>query len=216
VGVKVEKIVLYHGSERIVEKPEFLRGVANNDFGVGFYATKEEEIAKEWACGDGDDGYVNIYSISLDGLRVFDITKEKNSSLVWLARLLKNRRLRIGDAKQRTARDFIVENYLPDLSSYDVIVGTRGDDSYFSFARAFLDGEISLGQIDKMLATDKLSLQYALVSDKAIKSLRFSDVLVEDGSDCYYKRKARDKSLRESVTSFVEKSPKYISDIMER
>jgi len=212
----VEKLVLYHGSERIVERPEFMKGVAHNDFGAGFYATKEEAIAKEWACGDGNDGYVNIYSISLEGLKVFDITKEKNASLVWLALLLKNRRLRIGSAKQKTARDFVVENYLPDVRAYDIIVGYRGDDSYFSFARAFLDGEISFGQLDKMLTLDKLCLQYALVSDKAVKSLRFSDVLVEDGSDCYYKRKERDSKLREEVLSFVEKSPKYISDIMER
>ena len=212
----MEKIVLYHGSEKIVQRPDFRKSVSYNDFGAGFYATKEEEVAKEWACGSGEDGYVNIYSLSLDGLKVFDITKEKDSSLVWLALLLNNRRVRLSSVNQKTARDYIVENYLPDVSSYDVVVGVRGDDSYFAFARAFLDGDISLGQLDKLLSFDKSNLQYALVSDRAIKNVRFSDVTVEDGGDCYYKRKQRDAKLREAVIELKEKSPKYVSDLMER
>jgi hypothetical protein len=109
-----------------------------------------------------------------------------------------------------------VENYQPDVSLFDVVVGVRGDDSYFAFARAFLDGDISLGQLEKLLTFDKSNLQYALVSDRAIKNVRFSDVTVEDGGDCYYKRKQRDAKLREAVIELKEKSPKYVSDLMER
>ena len=109
-----------------------------------------------------------------------------------------------------------MENFLPDVSSCDVVIGARGDDSYFAFARAFLDGDVSLGQLDKLLSFDKSNLQYALISDRAIKSVRFSDVTVEDGSDCYYKRKQRDAKVREAVSELKEKNPKYVSDLMER
>ncbi len=212
----MDKITLYHGSERIVERPDLIKSVTYNDFGAGFYCTKDEEVAKEWACGNGEDGYVNVYAFSFDEMRVFDVTKERNSSLAWLSLILSNRKLRLSSVNQKTARDFIVENYLPDVKGYDVIVGARGDDSYFAFVKLFLDGEISLGQLDKLLSFDKSNLQYVLVSDKAIKMLKFADVLVEDGSDCFYKRKQRDAKLREAVVNHKEKRPVYIRDIMER
>ena len=44
-----QKITLYHGSEQIIESPTFGLGKQNNDFGLGFYCTESEELAKEWA-----------------------------------------------------------------------------------------------------------------------------------------------------------------------
>lgn len=44
-----QKITLYHGSEQIVEAPAFGLGKQNNDFGLGFYCTESEALAKEWA-----------------------------------------------------------------------------------------------------------------------------------------------------------------------
>lgn len=42
-------ITIYHGSEQIVEVPTFGLGRKNNDFGLGFYCTESDELAKEWA-----------------------------------------------------------------------------------------------------------------------------------------------------------------------
>ena len=44
-----QKITLYHGSEQLVETPTFGSGKKHNDFGLGFYCTGSEELAKEWA-----------------------------------------------------------------------------------------------------------------------------------------------------------------------
>lgn len=41
---------LYHGSEKIVETPQFGAGNPRNDYGLGFYCTQNLELAKEWAC----------------------------------------------------------------------------------------------------------------------------------------------------------------------
>ena len=40
---------LYHGSQIILEKPEYGKGARNNDYGRGFYCTEEIELAREWA-----------------------------------------------------------------------------------------------------------------------------------------------------------------------
>ena len=39
------KKILYHGSEFLIEKPEFGKGARHNDYGRGFYCT--ENIFKE-------------------------------------------------------------------------------------------------------------------------------------------------------------------------
>lgn len=44
----VMKKILYHGSEKIIEKPVYGFGKAYNDYGLGFYCTEELDMAKEW------------------------------------------------------------------------------------------------------------------------------------------------------------------------
>ena len=58
-----QKITLYHGSEQIIESPTFGLGKQNNDFGLGFYCTESEELAKEWAVSSLRNGFVNCYSL---------------------------------------------------------------------------------------------------------------------------------------------------------
>jgi len=40
---------IYHGSEYIIEKPEYLKGNIHNDYALGFYWYSNKELAKEWA-----------------------------------------------------------------------------------------------------------------------------------------------------------------------
>ena len=53
------KKILYHGSEFLIEKPEFGKGARHNDYGRGFYCTENIELAREWACAKQKNGYVN-------------------------------------------------------------------------------------------------------------------------------------------------------------
>ena len=43
----MSEITLYHGSADIIERPEFGKGNSRNDYGLGFYCTREIELAKE-------------------------------------------------------------------------------------------------------------------------------------------------------------------------
>ena len=67
-----EKIILYHGSKNIIEKPIFHGGKETNDYGYGFYCTENIELANEWACPDDNDGYTNEYELDLSDLQVLD------------------------------------------------------------------------------------------------------------------------------------------------
>ncbi len=46
-------MIVYHGSDHIIEKPVFHGSKHTNDYGYGFYTTESIDLAKEWACGDG-------------------------------------------------------------------------------------------------------------------------------------------------------------------
>ena len=53
------KKILYHGSEFLIEKPEFGKGARHNDYGRGFYCTENIELAREQP--NGNDIISNHY-----------------------------------------------------------------------------------------------------------------------------------------------------------
>ena len=42
------KKTVYHGSDHIIERPKYGYGKIYNDYGVGFYCTENQNMAKEW------------------------------------------------------------------------------------------------------------------------------------------------------------------------
>ena len=80
---------LYHGSVSIIEKPELGKGNHKNDYGLGLYCTEHVELAKEWACSTGKDGFVNVYELNVERLTECNLTQ--GHILNWMAILLENR-----------------------------------------------------------------------------------------------------------------------------
>ena len=66
----MSKLTVYHGSSKIIKTPIFGVGNKNNDYGLGFYCTESEELAKEWACTFELDGYANKYTLDMKNLTV--------------------------------------------------------------------------------------------------------------------------------------------------
>ena len=195
---------LYHGSERIIERPEFGVGNHKNDYGLGFYCTEHLDLAKEWASSETKDGFVNQYSIDLDNLKVLNLNDKDYSILNWLAILLENRTFDLKTPVSLQAREYLLKNYLPDYKSCDVIIGYRADDSYFSFSRAFLENGISLSQLQKAMYLGKLGEQVVLKSKEVFEQIKFAKYIPTD-SEVYYPRKmARDRQAREAYFKMLE------------
>lgn len=198
------KIILYHGSPDIIEKPEYGKGKAYNDYGMGFYCTERLELAKEWACSENVDGYANRYEIDTVGLAILNLSAENYTILNWLALLMQHRRARLSTPIARRGRDYLLQNFLPQYENYDVIVGYRADDSYFSFARSFVSNEISLKQLGYAMKLGKLGEQSVLKTPKAFNAIHFLDYTVADNTVYYAKRKARDDEVREAYQKELE------------
>ena len=128
-GDEMER-TLYHGSQIILEKPEYGKGARNNDYGRGFYCTEEIELAREWACAKQTNGYVNQYKLDFEGLRVLNLNNGKYNILNWLALLAANRTYWQNGSIAEEGKRYLKEHFLLDISDYDVIIGYRADDSY--------------------------------------------------------------------------------------
>ena len=194
-------LTLYHGSANIIETPIFGAGKPHNDYGLGFYCTENIELAKEWACSAELDGHANQYEFNTEGLSMLSLTDGEYTILHWLAILLENRKFRTGASVAASAKQYLLENFLTDYRKYDVIKGYRADDSYFSFASAFLNNSISLSKLEKAMRLGKLGEQVVAVSKEAFE--RFSFVQAEFApKDIYYPKKlARDTEAREAFLS---------------
>ena len=55
------KKTVYHGSDHIIERPKYGYGKIYNDYGVGFYCTENQNMAKEWGVSADKNGYANRY-----------------------------------------------------------------------------------------------------------------------------------------------------------
>lgn len=192
----MDKLILYHGSPEIIEKPVFGKGKAYNDYGRGFYCTEHIELAKEWASTEGVDGYVNRYEFDMTDLAVLNLSDEKYTILNWLALLMLNRKGRLSAPIEKRGREYLIQNFLPEYENYDVIRGYRADDSYFAYARSFVQNRISLKQLGLAMRLGELGEQVVLKSKKAFASIKFLDYSTADNKTYYYKRKTRDDEAR--------------------
>lgn len=195
-------MIIYHGSKDIIEKPEFGKGNQKNDYGLGFYCTENVELAKEWACSNNEtNGYANQYEIDISDYKVLDLREEKYSILNWMALLLKFRTFDVNTPISAQAKEYILENFYVDVEEYDVIIGYRADDSYFSFAKDFINNTISVEQLAEAMRLGELGIQIVLKSKKAFDAVKYKSYELAECKEYYVKRVSRDKKARENYLS---------------
>ena len=211
-------MTLYHGSENIIEVPEFGKGARSNDYGRGFYCTENIELAREWACAKNKNGYVNVYEFDLTDLKVLNLNDRQYHILNWLAILADNRTYWQRGSIAEEAKEYIKTHFLVDVSSYDVIIGYRADDSYFSFAQDFVAGVISLEKLSEAMRLGKLGEQIVLKSERAFERIRYVRSEVVDREIYYVRKNEREREARKEYRmSKLQKdtiNQLYMIDIM--
>ena len=212
-------MLLYHGSDHVIKRPEFGAGKKHNDYGRGFYCTENIELAKEWAVSEDADGYVNKYSIDTSRLSILDINSEQYTMLHWLGILLKNRIFTLSTPLEREAKKYILDNFNISLDGIDIVKGYRADDSYFSYARDFISGVISYEQLSKALRLGMLGEQYCLVSQKAFTEIEYVGNEYVDSEEWYPRKMLRDMYARQGYRNMeneeYRKGELYITKIID-
>ena len=208
-----QDLIIYHGSQQIVEVPKFGIGKTYNDYGLGFYCTESIELAKEWACPVKNDGYSNKYIMHLGGLNVMRLTKGEFNILNWLAILLSHRKYDITSPVGNNAREFILSRFMPDTKDVEVMIGYGADDSYFSFAEDFVNNTISLRDLNLAMQLGTLGEQVVLLSERSFGQIEFVEHEVADYREYYYKRSQRDQNARAAYKSHKKDLRQLMDDV---
>ncbi len=209
-------ITLYHGSEQLIEEPTFGKGKLNNDFGLGFYCTESEDLAKEWAVSSLRNGFANRYTLGTEYLNVLNLNSPDFTILNWIAVLVEHRLFSIKTPVARRAKRYLVENFSVNVNAFDVITGYRADDSYFDYAESFLNNGITVEQLARAMRLGKLGEQIVLKSRFAFSKLHYEGFEVADRETYFCLRKARNDEANRIYMEMLEEESDglYIQDIM--
>ena len=209
-------ITIYHGSKHVVETPVFGEGRKNNDFGLGFYCTESNDLAKEWAVSSLRDGFSNRYTLDTEFLNILKLNSPEYTILNWMAVLVEHRLFSIKTPVARRAKAYLIEHFGLNVNAYDLITGYRADDSYFDFAESFLNNGITLEQLAHAMRLGKLGEQIVIKSKFAFSKIRFEGFEVAEKNSYYVLRKARDDDANQTYLHILEEESDglYIQDIM--
>lgn len=113
-------IIIYHGSNAVVEFPEIRIAKYTKDFSWGFYCTKSLAQAQRWAYRNKGSQIVNAYEYTensnLKIKRFSEMTDE------WL--------------------DFIASCRKGNTHDYDIVEGPMADDTIWNYVSDFIRGDI--------------------------------------------------------------------------
>ena len=186
-------ITIYHGSKQIVEVPTFGLGRKNNDFGLGFYCTESNDLAKEWAVSSLSDGFANRYTLDTEYLNTLNLNSPNYTILNWIAVLVEHRLFSIKTPIARRAKQYLIEHFGVNVNAFDLITGYRADDSYFDFAE-----------------------QIVIKSQFAFSKIKYEGFEVARKDEFYVLRKARDDEANQTYLDIQEEETDglYVQDII--
>lgn len=155
-------MILYHGSNIVVDKPDLKYSRKNLDFGMGFYTTTIEDQAKKWSerfVAKDLPGIISIYEIDDEKINNSNTLSFETYSDEWL--------------------DFIVDcRSGKDTLDYDVIIGGIANDKVFNTCELYLKKMITKSQALRRLRYEKPNLQVCLKNQEYIdKNLIYKDYI---------------------------------------
>ena len=156
-------MILYHGSNIIVDSPKLLKFQRSLNFGKGFYTTSDFEQAKKWAerstriRKDGNP-VISCYEIQDSDIASLNVLRFDKPDEKWLEFVAANR------------KNILQENI------WDLIVGPVANDQTFPTIILYLDGFLDADSCIKRLLPQKLKDQYVFKTEKALSFLNFIEV----------------------------------------
>ena len=216
-------MIFYHGSKQKIDNPIVQGSNSQNDYGPSFYTTQDLELAKEWACKNNELGAVNKYQIrtsDFNSLKILDLTNsEEYSVLNWLAILMHHRALDLSFIHVHQQSLEWLKSFYININEYDVVKSFRADDSYFEFPLKFIEGQLSLEDLQEVFRLGNLGIQYAFMSKKAINKLKFvSCEVVEEKYVGRHRNRVIEatKAFRDITNRPIDYKKTLIGDLMKK
>ena len=145
-------MILLHGSNVIVEKPDTLHSRSNLDFGKGFYATTIRTQAEKWCerfKKRYGSAYISKYNLDEAVFTNCTILKFDSYSAQWL--------------------DFIVEcRRGNDTDKYNLVIGGVANDKVFNTCELYFRALISKETALERLRFEEPNIQYCFKDQETI------------------------------------------------
>lgn len=162
-----DNILLYHGSDCVVQKPDLSKCKRHKDFGTGFYLSFEKKQAEKFAnrvmkINGSKTKFINIFKLSkFDNLKILYF---ENADEKWFKFVCENRG---SDSKE-------------SKDGFDIIIGKIADDATATVINTFLsDGygdkksKNAIKTALNLLLPNRLNDQICFKTEKALKQLDF-------------------------------------------
>ena len=147
---------------------------------------------------------MNKYSIESADLKILNLSEDKYSILDWLTLLVINRTFKKTTTVAMQAYKYLSNTFFIDTNKYDAIIGYRADDSYFAFAKGFLNNEITLSQLEMAMHLGHLVEQNVVRSEKAFDLLSSEGAETVRSEEFYIKRKIRDAKSKQAYLDLIK------------
>lgn len=156
-------MILYHGSNTIIDKIDLSKSKPNKDFGKAFYLSEQKQQAEEMAAFTVErfGGYPIVTAFEFDEIWLGDAQVRYKSF----------------NEYSREWADFILANRDADTESnihdYDIVYGPIANDSVGRQIFNLKEGYIDIEEFMKRLHYMKgITFQYAFCTPKAIEKLK--------------------------------------------
>ena len=144
---------------------------------------------------------------------MLDLTEDPYNLLHWFAVLLKSRKFDLRSDLNNKARVYTISNFSPVTAGFDVLIGCRADDIYFSMIEEFFNNNISLRHLASIFSEKNAGRQIVLLSENALNSLAFKDCEPADSLKYYYSRVKRSETVLADFAEMTAVSPALPDDI---
>lgn len=153
-------MILYHGSNVLVSTPKILVTNRMLDFGAGFYTTPNRQQAVKWAKTQTirrrkGKPIVSMYDFDEEKLDGISVCRFESADKEWLNFVADNRKGKYVGEK------------------YDLVIGPVANDNTMPVISNYMSGIIDEKTALILLKPQKLSDQYAFLTEKGISILRF-------------------------------------------
>ena len=153
-------MILYHGSNVEVSKPKILVSNRLLDFGAGFYTTSNKEQAIRWSRTQTTrrkvgEPILSKYEFNEEELQKVSVLNFGKADKEWLKFVTDNR------------KGMYVGN------KYDIVIGPVANDNTMPVLNNYMSGIIDEEIALILLKPQKLSDQYAFLTEKGLSLLKF-------------------------------------------
>ena len=161
-------MIIYHGSNLVVEKPKLIAQNRYLDFGYGFYTTTNKVQAISFAD--------KVYKRKNEGSRQVSIYEIDEEMLFAECSVLRF------DAPNEAWLDFVAENRSGNYEGedYDVVYGPVANDDVYTPFTLYQSGALSKEQTLETLKIKKLYDQMVFTTEKALSFLKFVGTIPEE------------------------------------